>query len=557
MPFAKLLRTVLLPLGLSLGTVLGLGCFFETNDDQHLAWLFRGLTAAEPVRAVPLYFHGLGYLLSQLYAAVPALPWYGLLLAALLALATVLVFAVLDRLLRPHLRSPALVLTLTVFFLLAWLEHWLWFSHLRVALLLAGAAVLFAAQRPGRRGVLGCCLLMLLAWAIRPSAAVLALLAAAPGAVLLAGSWRQARPVLLGAAAALGAATLALSLTQSPATARFRAIDSSLAAVVDYDLRRPSPRTPADSLLVQAVDEWMLGDSTLVSEAGSRRAYVFDIGRYLTRVLPAKLGSRLPLLLRDYFAVLLLIALLGWGASRRQPLRQPVRGLQLGWVCLLLSLATVLKLPPRLALPLLDCWLLANLAACLPAAENLHRAAGHPGSSILLPGRQLRLLLVGVALLCLLYGAKTWHRHQMLRQERSRHEQALADIARRSSRHIRVLAGADDLLKSLSPFQNYSLGPGPVLWLTGWPSHDPSQARLYYRLTGYSGQADALRVLATRQHADVVWILTHQPARWLQRRLNARLPGEPPAARPAVALEPGLILKADTTLRLYNIRWVR
>ncbi|WP_460557733.1 hypothetical protein, partial [Hymenobacter daeguensis] len=171
---APRLRILLLPLLLSAATVLGLGSYTETSDDQTLAWLFSGVLALRPVPSVPLYLHGYGHVLAAAYTAWPDVAWLGLLLGGLLAAATVLFFAVLDRLLRPHLRPGPLALVSGLIFGLGWLEHWFWFSHARVALLLAGAGVLYAAQRAGRRGALLLGLLALgAAWAVRPGLAVL------------------------------------------------------------------------------------------------------------------------------------------------------------------------------------------------------------------------------------------------------------------------------------------------------------------------------------------------------------------------------------------------
>ena len=100
---AILFRVVLLPLVLMLGTVAGLGSYYETSDDSTLAWLFSGVLALKPVPSVPLYFHGYGHVLAAAYAAIPGVSWFGWLLGGLLAWATVLAFAVLDRWLRPLL----------------------------------------------------------------------------------------------------------------------------------------------------------------------------------------------------------------------------------------------------------------------------------------------------------------------------------------------------------------------------------------------------------------------------------------------------------------------
>ncbi|MDB5234585.1 MAG: hypothetical protein JWR44_1578, partial [Hymenobacter sp.] len=93
--FAIFARVVLLPLGLVLGTVAGLGSYYEASDDTSLAWLFSGVLALKPVPSVPLYFHGWGHLLAAAYTAVPGVAWFGVLLGGLLGWATMLTFAVL------------------------------------------------------------------------------------------------------------------------------------------------------------------------------------------------------------------------------------------------------------------------------------------------------------------------------------------------------------------------------------------------------------------------------------------------------------------------------
>ena len=166
-----------------------------------------------------------------------------------------------------------------------------------------------------------------------------------------------------------------------------------------------------------------------------------------------------------------------------------------------------------------------------------------PRSCLPLVGR----LAAGVVLVVgLLYGAKTRHRRQLLGQEQSRHERAWTEISRATGGHFRVLAGTNDLLKSLSPFRVYDVGPGPVLALSGWPAHDPSQSRLRRRLMGTSDQIEALRRLAGAG-PGVRWLLSAETARWLNRRFRYRSgPG------PVVELRPQNVLRADTSLRYYQ-----
>ncbi|WP_210515125.1 hypothetical protein [Hymenobacter terricola] len=547
-------RVVLLPLALILLTLAGLGSYYEASDDTTLAWLFSGVLSLKPITSVPLYFHGYGHLLAAAYTAAPGVPWLGLLLSTLLAGATILAFAVLDNLLRPHLRPPALVLALVVFFGVAWVEHWLWFSYVRVALLLAGVAVLYAAQRPGHRGALLLGLAGLgAAWLLRPSQAALGLGAVLPAVLLLAGGGRRALPVVAGAAFILAFATGAAALLRTPEQAHAQVRDGYFARVLDFDQLRPQPRTAADSLGTDAVNLWLMGDSTVVNEAMCRRAYHFDAPDFFRQVVPAKLVLRAQLLVRDYFPLLLALLAAAVGVARRG---RPgwFWLVQFGFVGVFVFLAGVLKLPARIELPLLDFWLLTNLAFLFQAAGFSVAAAGakplvmsRPAVSPLIR----RLSVVATVLVLLLYGAKTWHRHQVLSQERRHHELALQAITRLEAGRLRILGGTNDLLKSLSPFRNYSAGPGPVLLLTGWSSHDASQGPLRYALSGHADQTDCLRRLVTSAPAIApLWVLTPESAHWLSRRF--RFGGAPRLLLSAQASDP--VIYADAALFVYRVQ---
>ncbi len=547
-------RVLLLPVVLVFGTAAGLGTYYEASDDTALAWLFSGVLAPKPVLSVPLYFHGYGHVLAAAYSAAPGVPWLGLLLGGLLLIATMLTFAVLDKLLRPHWRPGPLALVLVGFFGVAWVEHWLWFSYVRVALLLAGAALLFAAQRPGRRGALLLGLAGLgAAWLIRPSLALLAFGATLPAVLLLAGSWRRAAPLVAGAALGLALATGAAAFFRSPAETRAQVRDGYFARILDFDQLRPQPRTAADSLGTAAIGLWLLGDSTVVNEALCRRAYRFDAPDFLGREVPAKLSLRAGLLVRDYFPLLLALVVLAVGVGRRPGRQAGFWALQLGFAGVFMLLAGILKLPSRIELPLLDFWLLTNLAFLLKNADASlvpGMNAGQIANSQ--PPVSLALRRVGVVvavLVGLLYGAKTLHRRQALDQEQARHQQALAAIDRAGAGRVRILAGADDLLKSLSPFRDYAPGPGPVLLLTGWPSHDASQRRLRYALGGTTDQTECLRRLASPAPGGArpapLWVLTPETAAWLSRRFGL--------AGPRLQLVPaGSALPTDSTLRFYR-----
>jgi hypothetical protein len=515
---AKLFRRVLLPALLLLAVGWGLGAYCETNDDIAIMQQLRGTSAATPVTDLHLYFHGLGAGLSWLYQVAPAVPWYALLLYGLLYAATVGAFTFLDRLLLGRLPGPWIAGLLTLFFLVAWLEHGFWFSYVRVPVLLAGVGVLTAAQRPASRVALALGLLAFgLGWLIRPSAAVLGLLAAAPGAWWLSG--RRALPVLGGAAAVAVAGALFLNLTWSPAAATFRRLDVRKSNLLDFQLYQPATGlSPADSLGLAAARHWLLADSTLVNEGLFDRAAPLPTPAYFLRTLaPAKLQLALPQLLRDYFPLLLLLAVSGWLLTAATARPRGFWLVQALFVGLVLALAAVLKLPSRLALPLLDIWLLGNLAAVLPVA-----------------GRRAPWVLLGaLALAAGPYAYKTAHRAAVLGQERQHNQLARQQLGwltrqRGSAAPQLIVSDAFEATgKSESPFAVGPLLPGHYsgtsrpepryMPVAGWLTLHPSQAAWRQQLTGTRYFPESLRRLASRP--GVAWILTPETAAILNRQL--------------------------------------
>ena len=499
--------------------LLGLGAYYETNDDQVITYLLQGRMAAAPVTNLYLYFHGLAGGLVWLYQTAPGVPWYGLLLYGLLYLATLLTFAVLRGALRPWLRPGAVAGLLGAFFLLAWVEHGLWFSYVRVPLLLAPAGLLFAAQRPGRRGVLAVGLLAFaVAWLIRPSAAVLGGALAGPGAWWLSG--RRSRGVLAGAALLAGVGGLGVSLTRPPAAATYRRLDVRKSTLNDYQLARPAPRSAPDRLGLQAAQSWLFLDATLVNTALLRRAAPLDAGYFLRRVAPGKAAALLRLLARDYFPLLALLALSAWQVARA-PGAAPRRGFwlaQAAYLAGLLGLGLGLKLPPRLALPYLDYWLISNGLFVL--------SQGRPVPRLTRAGTGLLLVLLG------LYGYKTFHRRQVLLAERRANAAQLRRLGTTTA-PLLVSGGMEEYYKSASPFGNDWDLPPRLLALAGWNSLDPSQPAFLAALTGTRDLSAALRRLAGRG-GRVRWVLT--PA--VAAVLNQQLARTRPAGAPRVRLRP-------------------
>lgn len=506
-----LFRRVLLPALLLLAAGWGLGCYFETNDDPAIILMLRGTTAAAPVSNLHLYFHGVSNVLAALYAAWPALPWYGLLLYGLLYVATVLVFSVLDKLLLGRVPTGWLTALLVLFFCTAWLEHGLWFNYVRVPVLLAGAGVLFAAQRPQSRVAL---MVGIAAfggsWLIRPSIAVLGLLLVVPGACWLSG--RRALPVLAAAVlwAAIGAGVL--NVLRSPQAAALRAVDVPKANLNDYQLLRPIPRTATDSLGLRAVHAWMMADSTLVDEGLFRRATRLEPAHFMRHTAPLKLRVLGSLVLRDYFPLLLLqMVLWGWVVlASDRPGRRWFWLVQLAYVGLVLALGGLLKLPPRLGLPVFDFWALSNLLYVLRPSSRA-------------PDRRLATILAVLAVVAVPYAYKTLHRRSVLQTERQRNQQLRQQLtAGLPPTALLVTDVLPATYKSASPFRNPDALPTSMLMLTGWTTADPSQAAWRRQLTGTRDFAAAMCRLTQRGPA-VRWLLTPSVAKLLNQQLQ-RLP---------------------------------
>lgn len=507
----RYVHSLLLPAALLLATGRQLGCYFETNDDLAIIQLIRGVTAAGPVSDLHLYLHGLSALLAALCQAWPGVPWYGVLLFGFLYAATALAFAIIDRLLRGRVPTWKITLLLVLFYGTLWLEHALWFNYLRVPVLLAGCGLLFAAQRPGQRGAQALGLgAFVVAWLIRPSAADVALLASLPGMWWLSG--RRVLPLAAGALGWAVVAGLSVALLRLPTEAAYRRLDVLKSNLNDYQLYQLRPQSAADSLGLKLAANWMLGDSTLVNEELFSRAAQTDVSYFSQHVAPRKLRATMLLLIRDYFPALLVLGTLAaWVLAHPDLRRRREFWLALlAWAGLLLGLGVVLKLPPRLALPLLDLVVLSALLFVLRDPIESER-------------RAVRALVLVLGIAALPYAVKTGHRQQVLRAEQHRGLQLLREMRRRTYPAAVVVTDVLELAyKAQSPWRRPRLG-GNVLFMsvTGWYTADPSQAQLRRQLTGTTDMALALQRLA-RRRAAVKWYLTPATAHLLNRQLAQR-----------------------------------
>ncbi|NVO84555.1 hypothetical protein, partial [Hymenobacter terrestris] len=269
---------------------------------------------------------------------------------------------------------------------------------------------------------------------------------------------------------------------------------------------------------------WLLADSTLVNEATLRRAAPIRAGYFLHHTAPRKLGDLLQQFPRDYFALLLLLAATCGLVLRAQPSRGQFWLVQAGYLALVLALGVGLKLPPRLALPLLDLWVFSNLVFVLRSVA-------------LRPGLALSFLLLALGLATGPYIYKTLHRRSVLIQERQRYRavrQQLLALARQQlppGGGLVVSDAMEETYKAESPFAG-GVGrlPPELQWLSvrGWQLLHPSQPAWRRQLTGTADFTTALRRLGSRP--AVAWLLTPATAQLLNRQLQLQRRSSQPAA---------------------------
>jgi hypothetical protein len=495
----RLLVWVLPALLLSLTGVL-FGYYYESNDDVAITQVLRGETSLEPVPNLHLYFHGLSYLLAVLYRMSPATPWFGIVLYVLLYASLVLVFHVLVNVLSDKLLVWDMVLCLTLVYWFAWQETALLMNFTRLPVLLVGAGVLYMASRGSRIGpLLIGSIAVMLGWSIRPSAAVLGLVVSIPAAWWLA-RFRALIPVL-SAGMLLVVSTALVSSSYSPVEARYRRLDMLKSNSLDFSLYQSRPVTAADSLGVLSVENWALGDSTVVNEPLFERAFRFDKQVFLRQTILHKLFASF-YVLRDYYPLLVLFPLVValWLSFRNRWLYHWEFWLaQIAFTFLLLVISIAMKLPLRIASPMLSIWTVGSIIYVAQRGTWPLRLTGAG-----------RWMLYGLAMF---FGYTLWHDSREYRRVRDESEAYLSKVHKFAKHRTMVVAGVEWAYVYLSPFTTYELSDSPVVTLMGWLTLDPSLTELREKLTGTRDFDESLNQLATKP--NVVWLLRDDFATYL------------------------------------------
>lgn len=513
-----IVRLCLLPILLVVITGIVLGCYFETNDDLVIIFMLRGTGMLAPVSNLHLYFHGSAPLLTSLYQLLPALPWYGIFLYALLIISAVLAFHVLDHM-TEQLSVSRKIILLIFFFFLTYVEHVLRMNFTRVPILLTGTTLLYLFQliqqrRLGLGWLLIGTVLIGISWTIRSNGAFLGILVTAPAIFVLPPA-RWGRAAMLVACylilALAGSAWLTLGVDGSQRA--YEHLSNTRASINDYQLYTFHPSQPTDYVAIESIQTWWgIGDTTLVNRQFYQRTTQVDLTFWGRNVIIPKTQSLIVRLASDYFlyAVVngLLVILL---ARSRAGIFEQRRGFLYGvfMVGLLLALGILLQLPPRVASPMLTLFTLVNLGMVLPHLNSVRWAT---------PG--FRNATIGLFIAVSLgFAAKMASRAFRHRKEQQQNEFYLAQLAKHAAGRPLVVASLYNSFRSLSPFRNYNLGGGLIYSLNGWTATDPSQLAVLHNLTGPGSYSARMAALARRP--EVVWAFPPRFASFFSRYLAA------------------------------------
>lgn len=503
-----------LPALLWLVTWLAGGFHSETNDDLIMAFIARGIAFGEPVGDYSLYFHGLGTVFVWLYRQFPELAWYGLVLYGLLFLATHLAFSFIYKVLETRWPVKAIAGFMVFFFLAGWYEHIFWFNYMRVPFLLAGLVALhlfYPAAAPEKQNgwlLTGFGLLFFVALCIRPGAAGLGLLVVLPVAWLPIRDQGYNRKQWAGRLAPLliagGLFLIFLQLTTAGSAATYRRLDTLKSGVLDYQWCCAEAESQEGELILESLSRWFVADPKTWTDYLAEPGRYPDEAYFLTQAIPQKVTLFFRALAFDQF--LLLTALLGWWWFFYPGARLRPRALTAVQVCfwlLLLGVALLLKMPPRVLTPALCLFLLVTLAM---VPVNYAKLKAVPG--------WFKLLLI---LLVAVQFYKITNRVNWQQNQQARADAFLEHVGQQYPGKVVVLADVGGTLRGLSPLRNYDFGTAQVLLLTGWQTLDPHFGNYLYQLTGKREVLPALEALS--QQPNTVWVFSPAFKRFLEQYL--------------------------------------
>ena len=471
--------------------------------------LLRGVISSQPLTSVPIGLHGFSLALAELYRLAPGVPWYGLLLFALLYVAFVLVTLLLHRLGRRILTNQQIALFVGAVFLVCVAEHVYWVSYVRVAALLGAASFLSyafddkeAGPRHTRR-IVAYVLVFLAGLCLAPTGALLGLLVALPAALRVPSRNGLSISNLVTSVVPFVLAGVGfMSITVLTRTEQEAGFHQLFGRINDYRLHKrytfhQTPDSAAHSRMLVVKDALRSGfysDRNVISEAYFARAGATQTGLAIGKSLGAKTLSVGKALVKGYGVVLIVNLVVVAYCVRKLQSRTRRRLLLLTQVWtlgILLTIGVLWRLHPYLLASTLSVLTIGNLLFYLR-----HRRMQLPKVPVW--GWALCIAVLG--------GQLVWiaTRSAALGRRQEANEAFVLSLDQRFKGQTLIADGLETNLVALSPFTTYDLGRRRLLMLTGWPCLLPEFNGYLQTLTGHSKLVPALLTLAARP--NTVWV---------------------------------------------------
>ena len=368
------------------------GFHYETNDDPIMEVIFRGLLfPAAPSREIGFAHLFTASAFGWLYERVPGFPWYGASMCLLSLAAVVNVLSVVDDLIGSRRQLLGRTGILALFFVVFLVDGVVLLNFTRVAILLAGSALLAlhrAVARPGGlpRSALGAGLLLFgLALLTRPEAAALSLITAGVFVLLIAQRGERRTLAKCGVALVAMVAVLHAHSVQSPREAHFRAAYPFLVNIRDFGWTRGGKLSAEDSLRLEGINSWLVCDRDTVnvgflSRVASDRHVTADKLRWDRGIhglgqLARGLGPGGWLLVLGNGCLLALALLRSRGEGSGRVLRHAAaHALFWAMVCLL---AVFMRVIPRVLSPLVALYACASVATLAELGPSFLKTETH------------------------------------------------------------------------------------------------------------------------------------------------------------------------------------
>lgn len=525
------IRAFLLPLILFIIWGSWFGLYYESNDDFAIDLMLRGITTVKPVNNFHLYMYGWSQILAFLYTYLPQIPWYGLLLYLLLYFANVLLLFCIEFICRNKISGKYIVMIDVLVMHLFTCVLFFKINFSKPALLLSGIILvwllvryIYDAKNINKKDLALTLVIFVAAWALRPGAAILGLITAAPLIVFVPFSIAVKR-VMIPFVLLIGLLQMGVMFSFTSEGELYRKIDIDKAKLIDYHVYKLNEKPDNKNIDIfneTLVKYYGFNDEKVFSADFFSKNYVIDYTGLIQREGISKVKRVFYDVIRQFFPFFIIIFIMlffmnvnkaksdkSWfGVSKFMVIIL----YQIFYVIFLLLLALFTHMPPRIMQPMAILYLICTFIMCVEFMPNITNC------------KQIfmRYKILAFSLIAIGFVSQTKLISGLLLEsnlDQKNKEKYLYYLSEKYKGKLLVEGGLS--YSNLNPLRSYGFyNYSKVYSLTGWPAFDPSQRVFRRYLTGYSDFGPAMKRLA--QRPDAVWILMPDLEKFLKIYFSAR-----------------------------------